>query len=96
MSFTVNSVRYYLHLNLILTLQISVDGDCLILYPVQITERLRDPRGLRRGGFSNVAPRNQGRRGFPRPVSLLYLSFEMKQIAVIDYWILCVFEGGEE
>ncbi|CAD5312781.1 unnamed protein product [Arabidopsis thaliana] len=67
MSFTVNSVRYYLHLNLILTLQISVDGDCLILYPVQITERLRDPRGLRRGGFSNVAPRNQGRRGFPRP-----------------------------
>jgi len=33
----------------------------------EITERLRDPRGLRRGGFSNVAPRNQGRRGFPRP-----------------------------
>ncbi|KAG7646396.1 Pinin/SDK/MemA protein [Arabidopsis thaliana x Arabidopsis arenosa] len=33
----------------------------------EITERLRDPRGLRRGGFSNVAPRNQGRRAFPRP-----------------------------
>ncbi|CAE5957540.1 unnamed protein product [Arabidopsis arenosa] len=33
----------------------------------EITERLRDPRGLRRGGFSSVVPRNQGRRGFPRP-----------------------------
>ncbi|EOA39023.1 hypothetical protein CARUB_v10011586mg [Capsella rubella] len=33
----------------------------------EITERLRDPRGLRRGGFSGVVPRNQGRRGFTRP-----------------------------
>ncbi|XP_010496913.1 PREDICTED: pinin-like [Camelina sativa] len=33
----------------------------------EITERLRDPRGLRRGGFSGVAPRIQGRRGFTRP-----------------------------
>ncbi|XP_010476600.1 PREDICTED: pinin-like [Camelina sativa] len=32
----------------------------------EITERLRDPRGLRRGGFSGVVPRNQGRRGFTR------------------------------
>ncbi|KFK43777.1 hypothetical protein AALP_AA1G171200 [Arabis alpina] len=33
----------------------------------EITERLRDPRGLRRGVVSGAAPRNQGRRVFPRP-----------------------------
>ncbi|KAH0866181.1 hypothetical protein HID58_083392, partial [Brassica napus] len=34
----------------------------------EITERLRDPRGLRRGGLSGAAPpRNQARRGFRRP-----------------------------
>ncbi|CAA7049393.1 unnamed protein product [Microthlaspi erraticum] len=33
----------------------------------EITERLRDPRGLRRGGLSGAAPRNQARRGFNRP-----------------------------
>ncbi|CAH2037566.1 unnamed protein product [Thlaspi arvense] len=33
----------------------------------EITERLRDPRGLRRGGLSGPAPRNQPRRGFLRP-----------------------------
>ncbi|CAN8293344.1 unnamed protein product [Cochlearia groenlandica] len=33
----------------------------------EITERLRDPRGLRRGGLSGAAPRNQVRRGFLRP-----------------------------
>ncbi|KAL0653970.1 hypothetical protein Bca4012_096661 [Brassica carinata] len=33
----------------------------------EITERLRDPRGLRRGGLSGAAPRNQARRGFLRP-----------------------------
>lgn len=40
----------------------------------QITERLRDPRGLRRGGFTGPAPRNfvanGPRRGFLRPVSI--------------------------
>ena len=39
----------------------------------QITERLRDPRGLRRGGFSGAVPRNLAangprQRGFLRPV----------------------------
>ncbi|CAH8353822.1 unnamed protein product [Eruca vesicaria subsp. sativa] len=33
----------------------------------EITERLRDPRGLRRGGLSGAGPRNQPRRGFIRP-----------------------------
>ena len=41
----------------------------------QITERLRDPRGLRRGGLAGSGPRNfaanGGRqRGFVRPVSV--------------------------
>ncbi|KAJ0257049.1 Uncharacterized protein HA466_0079850 [Hirschfeldia incana] len=33
----------------------------------EITERLRDPRGLRRGGHPGAGPRNQARRGFLRP-----------------------------
>nr|VDD42520.1 unnamed protein product [Brassica oleracea] len=33
----------------------------------EITERLRDPRGIRRGGLSGAGPRNQARRGFLRP-----------------------------
>ncbi|KAF8086912.1 hypothetical protein N665_0609s0042 [Sinapis alba] len=33
----------------------------------EITERLRDPRGIRRGGPPGAAPRNQPRRGFLRP-----------------------------
>ncbi|XP_013641537.2 pinin [Brassica napus] len=33
----------------------------------EITERLRDPRGIRRGGLSGAGPRNQPRRGFLRP-----------------------------
>ncbi|KAG2323857.1 hypothetical protein Bca4012_038121 [Brassica carinata] len=33
----------------------------------EITERLRDPRGIRRGGLSGAGPRNQPRRGFIRP-----------------------------
>ncbi|KAF8045034.1 hypothetical protein N665_5709s0002 [Sinapis alba] len=33
----------------------------------EITERLRDPRGIRRGGPPGSAPRNQPRRGFLRP-----------------------------
>ena len=44
--------------------------DALMLF--QITERLRDPRGLRRGGFPGPGPRNFAangpRRGFVRPV----------------------------
>ena len=41
----------------------------------QITERLRDPRGLRRGGFSGTGPRNLAangprQRGFLRPVRI--------------------------
>ncbi|WZY97841.1 hypothetical protein YC2023_070170 [Brassica napus] len=33
----------------------------------EITERLRDPREIRRGGLSGAGPRNQPRRGFLRP-----------------------------
>lgn len=44
---------------------------------IQITERLRDPRGLRRGGLSGISPRNFAangprQRGFVRPVYLYF------------------------
>lgn len=47
---------------------------------VQITERLRDPRGLRRGTFSGAGPRNAATngarpRGFVRPVRLSHFHF---------------------
>lgn len=46
--------------------------DELLRQQRQITERLRDPRGLRRGGFSGAVPRNLAangprQRGFLRP-----------------------------
>nr|XP_023920244.1 pinin [Quercus suber]POF00486.1 pinin [Quercus suber] len=46
--------------------------DELLRQQRQITERLRDPRGLRRGGFSGTGPRNLAangprQRGFLRP-----------------------------
>lgn len=46
----------------------------------QITERLRDPRGLRRGGFPGAGPRNVAangarQRGFVRPVRRIRISF---------------------
>uniref|UniRef100_A0A803LSN3 Pinin/SDK/MemA protein domain-containing protein n=1 Tax=Chenopodium quinoa TaxID=63459 RepID=A0A803LSN3_CHEQI len=39
------------------------------LFFLDITERIRDPKGLRRGGFSGNSPRNFGpnQRGFVRP-----------------------------
>lgn len=46
----------------------------------QITERLRDPRGIRRGGAPGAGPRNfavnGGRqRGFVRPVNFSFSAF---------------------
>ena len=50
----------------------------------QITERLRDPRGLRRGGFSGTGPRNLAangprQRGFLRPVCIPFLFPQKKK-----------------
>lgn len=55
-----------------------------ILYRNQITERLRDPRGIRRGGLSGAGPRNQPRRGFLRPV--ISLSFLLH---IVLFFELC-------
>lgn len=72
----------------------------------QITERLRDPRGIRRGGLSGAGPRNfalnGGRqRGFVRPVFHFLLTHSIKTINsflfvsfLIHQLIQCV--GGED
>ena len=54
----------------------------------QITERLRDPRGLRRGGFSGTGPRNLAtngprQRGFLRPVRIPCL-FPQKKKKILE------------
>ena len=59
----------------------------------QITERLRDPRGLRRGGFSGTGPRNLAangprQRGFLRPVRIPCLFPQKKKIFLEGIWFL--------
>lgn len=50
----------------------------------QITERLRDPRGIRRGGGAASGPRNFAphQRGFVRPVRLYFYDI-VKRINVL-------------
>lgn len=67
----------------------------LILFSFcQITERLRDPRGIRRGGLAGIGPRNFGanggrgfgrtgpQRGFVRQVIILTLDRSVDVVVV--------------
>ena len=85
MSSYANSARSLLSLSLSLSktlytsLSLSLSLSLILFFNFkkknQITERLRDPRGLRRGGFSGTGPRNLAtngprQRGFLRPVRI--------------------------
>ena len=64
----------------------------------QITERLRDPRGLRRGGFSGTGPRNLAtngprQRGFLRPVRIPCLFPQKKKIGRNLIFYLFIYLG---
>lgn len=90
MSSYANSARSLLSLSLFQKLSILASLSLfLILFfnlkkKNQITERLRDPRGLRRGGFSGTGPRNLAtngprQRGFLRPVRIPCLFSQKKK-----------------
>ena len=103
MSSYANSARSLLSLSLFQKLSILASLSLfLILFfnlkkKNQITERLRDPRGLRRGGFSGTGPRNLAtngprQRGFLRPVRIPCLFPQKKKNwKEFDFWFIYLF-----
>ena len=73
------SLSLFQKLSILPSLSLSLSLSLILFFNLkkknQITERLRDPRGLRRGGFSGTGPRNLAangprQRGFLRPVRI--------------------------
>lgn len=70
------------------------------LLRVKITERLRDPRGIRRGGMTASGPRNFAaggparQRGFVRPVIISSIPHSINRLLLVCLSINCLFRIG--